>query len=155
MLICIVLILFSSMCSVAAFRAFNAGLAQRQISAVRQFVEMVHARALCAGVDCTISIDPDVVILRSDHDYCDVSSDLVWGAPQQSMGPPAHPEVPIDRFCTFVHNEIRCAQSGALSAGTLYCASLSHKHWYALTISVGESSPVRIYEYHAGSWQLV
>lgn len=137
------------------FRAVRGVRPLHEIIAVRQFIELTRSVALRYGVDTTIMIDSHHVLLSNGSERCEAHQQCVWGSPPGALGPPAHPVHPITKSCTFSGNQIVCAASGALSAGTLYCAAPSKNEWYALTASVGDVGPIRLYHYRDGIWVLL
>lgn len=152
--ICLMLITLSAMLALDGFRAIQGVRPFHEIIALRQFIELARSTAIRYGIDEIITIDSKRMILSNTTNQRAEALHCVWGAPAGAFGPPANPVNPIVKPCTFSGNQILCTASGALSAGTLYCAIPSKNEWYALTASVGDLGPIRLYRYHEGRWVL-
>lgn len=145
----------SCMMALEGFRALRAARPLHEMIAVRQFIELIRSGAVAGGTDKSISINTAQVALSDGTDCFHARMQCVWGAPPGALGPPGNPVHPITKPCTFPGNQILCSASGALSAGTLYCAVPAKNEWYALTASVGDCGPIRLYQYRAGIWVLL
>lgn len=124
---------------------------------VARVITFIHAALLEASVherDGLIMIQQAPAALLMRDEQCALSTGVSFVAPAGAQGPPAQPNKPIVSPITFPHEKIICYQTGAATAGTLYIGSAENGEWWALTIPVGENSPIRAYRYHNEQWVL-
>ena len=124
---------------------------------VVRVVTFIHAALLEASVherDGLITIQKVPAALLTQSEQCTLSTGVSFVAPAGAQGPPAQPNKPIVSPITFHDEKIICYQTGAATAGTLYIGSPENAEWWALTIPVGENSPIRTYRYHDDQWVL-
>lgn len=75
---------------------------------------------------------------------------IMFGTKPGVYGPPSTPTTLVGNPITFSNATIRAAESGVLSAGTIYMVDKNKRYQYALSCSVSQVSYIRCYRYDNG-----
>jgi Tfp pilus assembly protein FimT len=126
-----------------------------ELQKMRVFCRFIAQRALFLGNQQSVTFDFAKQQYQADGYQEKFSDAIKCHIIPGIKGPPSDPRDYVSKPCTFENNAIVFKPDGTANAGTIYLCTNPYQQMYALTIPIGQYQYIRLYRWHAGTWELI